>query len=183
MTKARKKLSLSLLALMLLCLALAHGASAENSFTVRYSSVSDGEYELSVEGLDGTYNVYAVQLDLVFPGEYPDVRLVRLDSSVYIADSAATVNNGQTRLNIYLSSLSAINDGTTLTLGTLSNGSDRVTMPTSATLTMLGADLTVISGANRDTVSVRSSSSGNSPVSPNFCFFVTVISTFPQQIS
>lgn len=161
MTKATKKLSLSLLALVLLCLALAHGAYAENTFTLRYKSGSDGEYTLSVEGLDGTYNVYAVQLELSFSGEYPDVRLVPLDSEVYSPDSAATVNNGQTRLNIYLSSLSPINDGAALTLGTLySNASGRMIMPASARLTMLGSDLSAISGADGTNISVRSASGG-----------------------
>lgn len=163
MTKAIKKLSFSLFALTLLCLALAHGARAEDSFTVRYKSVSDGEYTLSVEGLDGTYNVYAVQLELSFSGEYPDARLVPPDTAVYSPDAAATVNNGQTRLNIYLSSLSPINDGAALTLGTLySNTSGRMAMPASARLTMLGADLTAVSGANGTSVSVRSASGASS---------------------
>lgn len=166
MTKAIKKLSFSLLALTLLCLALTHGALAEDSFTVRYKSVSDGEYTISVEGLDGTYNVYAVQLELSFSGEYPDARLVPTDTAVYSPDSAATVNNGQTRLNIYLSSLSPINDGAALTLGTLySNASGRMAMPASARLTMLGSDLTTVSGANGTTVSVRSASGTSSSTS------------------
>lgn len=161
MTKAAKKLSLSLLALVLLCLAPAHGAHADNTFTLRYKSGSDGGYVLSVEGLDGTYNVYAVQLELSFSGEHSDVRLVPTDPAVYSPDSAATVNNGQTRLNIYLTSLSPINDGETLTLGTLySASSDRITMPASARLTMLGADLSSVSGANGTNVSVRSVSGG-----------------------
>ncbi len=159
MTKAIKKLSFSLLALTLLCLALAHGASAEDSFTVRYKSAGDGEYTLSVEGLDGTYNIYAVQLELSFPGEYPDARLTPPDPAVYSPDADATVNNGQTRLNIYLSSLSPINDGAALTLGTLSSGAaGNIVMPASARLTMLGADLAAVSGANGTTVSVRSAS-------------------------
>ena len=54
MTKATKKLSLSLLALLMLCLATALAAHAEDSFTLRYKAGSDGEYALTVEGLDGT---------------------------------------------------------------------------------------------------------------------------------
>lgn len=163
MTKAIKKLSFSLLALTLLCLALAHGARAESSFTLRYRSAGGGAYTLSVEGLDGTYNVYAVQLELSFSGEYPDARLVPTDTAVYSPDAAATVNKSKTTLNIYLTSLSPINDGAALTLGTLySGGSAGLSMPDKATLTMLGADLTAVSGANGASVNVRSASGGSS---------------------
>lgn len=138
-------------------------ARADSDFTVRYKSVSDGGYTVSVEGLDGTYNVYAVQLELSFSGEYPDARLVPPDPAVYSPDAAATVNNGQTRLNIYLSSLSPINDGAALTLGTLySNAPAGMVMPASARLTMLGADLAAVSGANGTTVSVRSAAGASS---------------------
>lgn len=158
MTKAIKKIPLSLFALVLLCLALAHGVKADSSYTLRYNA-SDEEYALSIEGLDGTQNVYAVQLELSFSGEYPDVRLIPLDQSIYSPDAAATVNNGQTRLNIYLSALYPINDGASLPLGTLYTGtSGRLSMPSTAKLTMLGPDLSPIAGADGDSISVRSAS-------------------------
>lgn len=166
MTKATKKLSLSLLALLMLCLATALAAHAEDSFTLRYKAGSDGEYALTVEGLDGTKNVYAVQLELEFSGEYPDIRLIPVDSSVYSPDVGATVNNGKTYLKIYLSALSPINDGASLVLGTLyPNTTDRFSMPSTAKLTLLDTSLSPIAGANGDTISVRSisgSSSGGS---------------------
>ena len=159
MTKATKKLYVSLFALVLLFLALAHGVQAENSYTLRYKAGADGEYALSVEGLDGTQNIYAIQLELSFSGEYPDARLIPLDSSIYSPDAAAMVNNGQTRLNVYLSSLSPINNGASLPLGTLYSGTSvRLTMPSTAKLTMLDTSLSPIAGANGDSVSVRSAS-------------------------
>ena len=86
MTKETNKLSISLLALLMLCLAMAHAAHAEDSFTLRYKAGNDGEYALTIDGLDGTKNVYAVQLELEFSGKYPDVRLIPVDSSVYSPD-------------------------------------------------------------------------------------------------
>ncbi len=162
MTKATNKLSISLLALLMLCLAMAHAAHAEDSFTLRYKAGNDGEYALTIDGLDGTKNVYAVQLELEFSGKYPDVRLIPVDSSVYSPDVGATENNGKTYLKIYLSSLSPINDGASLVLGTLyPNSSDRFSMPSTATLTLLDTDLSPIAGANGNTINVRSVSGNN----------------------
>lgn len=160
MTKAMKK-PLFMFALVLLCLALTHGVRAEDSYTLCYKAVSGGGYELSVEGLDGTQNVYAVQLELAFTGDYPDAQVVPTDPTVY-----STVNNIQNRLNIYLTALSPINDGATLVLGTLyPEASGAFSMPSSAKLIMLGADLSPITGDSSDkssTVAVRSASGGSS---------------------
>lgn len=159
MTKAIKK-PLFLFALVLLCLALAHGAHAEDSYTLCYKAVSGDGYELSVEGLDGTQNVYAVQLELAFTSDYPDAQLVPTDPTVY-----STVNNIQNRLNIYLTALSPINDGDDLVLGTLyPEASGRFSMPSSAKLIMLGADLSPITGDQGDkssSVAVRKASDGS----------------------
>ena len=159
MTKAMKK-PLFLFALVLLCLALVHGVYAEDAYTLCYKAVSGSGYELSVEGLDGTQNVYAVQLELAFASDYPDAQLVPTDPTVY-----STVNNVQNRLNIYLTALSPINDGDALVLGTLyPEASGSFSMPSSAKLIMLGADLSPITGDQSEkssTVAVRKVSGGS----------------------
>lgn len=160
MTNAIKK-PLFLFALVLLCLALSHSVYAKDTYTLCYQTASGGGYVLSVEGLDGTQNVYAVQLELAFSTDYPDAQLVATDPTVY-----STVNNSQNRLNIYITALSPINDGSNLVLGTLyPEASGSFSMPSSARLIMLGADLSPITGDETDkssTVSVRSVTAGSS---------------------
>lgn len=164
MKRAVTKLLGMLLALALF-LTLLPAVSAASAPVLGYIPRTDGSAELRVEGLDGT-DVYAVQLELVFDGEFPDVKFSPADSNAYQPDRAPAVENGTTTVTVYLvDGDKPLGRGRTLVLGTLSMGG-KFTMPSTAKLSALDENARPLSGADNATVQTRQRTDDSGTVVP-----------------
>lgn len=151
----RKRILCALTALLLACPLMTHpalAAGAQGALTLDCVREDDG-IVLSVDGLDGKTNIYAVQLDLTLDGLHPDARLIPASADVQTPEKSATTENGKTHLTVYLDSQVPINEGKTLPLGTLT-ASDSVPLPEKAELILLDLSLRKVAFAGAPAVSL-----------------------------
>lgn len=113
-----KRIVSGLLALCLLC-ALPVSAASGDRLTLSCQERS-GEVLLTLEGLER--QAYALQLELVWGGEYPDVRFSPSLRDVYSPDCHVETDRGETFVTIYLVAEEEPLTGKTLTLGSLTPG-------------------------------------------------------------
>lgn len=119
-----------------------------------YTSTGTGSAAIYIEGLDGT-DIYAVQLELSFDGEYPEAKFTAHDSSAYQPERAPVVQSGTTKLTVYIvNGDKPLTRGRTLTLGTLSLG-EAFSMPETAKLSALDEASRPLAGVDGATVKVR----------------------------
>lgn len=137
----KKKYSALIAALLCLCMLFSMSVSASaasaDSLTLRWEHEGDDTVVLWVEGLDGTRNVYAAQLDITMSGTYENVQLKPVSSAVYVTQTCQILD-GETKLSFYwcAENDTPIGQGKTLSLGTLTlDGSASV--PSKADLTLL----------------------------------------------
>lgn len=162
MNRKMKRLLGVLLSLSLMAAILPAAALAAEPLVLGYTQSGD----LSVEGLDGKTDVYAVQLELVFAGEFPDVKFRPSDTKAYYPAQLPEVKDGNTYFTIYVvNGDMPLNHGKTLTLGTLTMGQERngkdFAMPSTAILSMLNEALRPLQIADNTTVqTVQRQSSG-----------------------
>lgn len=152
------------LALTLLLGTLSGGALAAGGPIVTYSPVTADSAAIYVENLDGT-DIYAVQLELTFDGEYPDAALTAADDTAYQPGKPAVVRDGKTTLTVYIvNGDKPLNRGRVLSVGTLRMG-EKFTMPDSAKLSALDESSRPLKGADNTAVTVsRHVESGGSVV-------------------
>lgn len=142
MKKLDSKFTAALLCLTVLLSLAVPASAASASPTLRWERRSGGNSaNLYIEGLDGTRNVYAAQLDLTLNGVYQTVQVTQTEN-VYNTQTLQAAN-GMTKLSLYWcaqgnASLSA---GREAPLGTLTLDSG-VSAPAKATLTLLDWSLT-----------------------------------------
>lgn len=151
----RKRILCALTALLLACPLMTHpalAAGAQGALTLACAREDDG-IVLSVDGLDGKTNIYAVQLDLTLDGLHPDARLIPASADVQTPEKSATTENGKTHLTVYLDSQVPINEGKTLALGTLT-ASSTVPLPEKAELILLDLSLRKVAFAGAPAVSL-----------------------------
>lgn len=177
--KNLKKRTVTFLIIAALLLALMPSAVfAAGGYTLKYRYVgSNTDIALSIEGLDNSTDVYALQLELEFTGEYPEAAFQADDAAAYNPNNKPLLSDGVTHITLYLvNGDMPLNKGRTLSLGTLSLGQEQggktfAGMPKEARLTMLDDDFRALSGANGDTVAVsltsQSSPSPSYPSSPS----------------
>lgn len=154
---------------VILALSLALGllpalGAAASAPVLAYTPSGTGGAALSVENLDGT-DVYAVQVELTFAGEYPDARFTASDTSAYQPERVPVVSNGSTTLTVYIvNGDKPLTRGKTLNLGTLSMGAS-FTMPATAKLSALDENSRPLANADGAVVKTRERSSGGDAVS------------------
>lgn len=112
-------------------------AASAGSLVLRWEHTGNGTVALWVEGLDGTRNVYAAQLDITLSGTYENIQLRPISDAVYATQTCQT-SDGETKLSLYWCAEddTPVGKGKTLSLGTLTlDGSASV--PDKADLTLL----------------------------------------------
>lgn len=150
-----KRIFAALLAISLL-FSLIPYASAQDGLILHWVQTGEQAASLTVEGINGAQGVFAAQLELELPGEYPNARLTLpagRQHTVYQADPTIRVANGRTSLTFYLYSDAAINDDGPFSLGSIDLGGTLI-QPTSARLTLLDWSLAPLGNADRAEVAV-----------------------------
>lgn len=137
----KKKYSALIAALLCLCMLFSAAAPAlaasAGSLVLRWEHTGNNTVALRVEGLDGTRNVYAAQLDITLNGTYENIQLKPASNAVYVTQTCQ-VSDGETKLSLYwcAENDTPIGRGKTLSLGTLTlDGS--ASAPSKADLTLL----------------------------------------------
>lgn len=132
-------------------------AAKRDDLVLSYTTGRGGSAVLSVEGLDGVRDVYAVQAELTLKGSYSEISLKPSDKSLYAPQVTVETSGKTTLVTLYLYGEEAINRGTSLDLGTLDveGGFSAVT---SAKLTLLDWTLSPFEYANGQAVAVRDDS-------------------------
>ncbi len=147
----RGKRSLGALALTLaLVLGLAAPAFAAQ-LRLTYQMNSGGNAAtLTLQGL-GEESVYGVQLELTLPGSVT-ARFSPSDGGTYSPECRVETSDKSTRVTVYLTAQTPLNENGVLPLGTLTV-SKTFSMPGTVTLTLLNRELEAISGAGAAVVS------------------------------
>lgn len=135
---------------LLLSLALLTGMTVpvQAAGNVRLNWVQDGSsVELTLQGLEGE-SVYGVQIQMIVDGIYT-AAFTPAAAEAYSPQCRVSSSDRKTRITLYVSSQKALNDGGKLRVGGLTL-SDKFTMPSTATVTLLGHELrplTIADGA------------------------------------
>jgi hypothetical protein len=147
----RGKRSLGALALTLaLVLGLAAPAFAAQ-LRLTYQMNSGGNAAtLTLQGL-GEESVYGVQLELTLPGSVT-ARFSPSDGGTYSPECRVETSDKSTRVTVYLTAQTPLNENGVLPLGTLTV-SKTFSMPGTVTVTLLNRELEAISGAGAAVVS------------------------------
>ena len=162
----KRKLLSALLAVTLLLGILSGVGMAAGAPVLAYTPAGSGKVTLALENLDGT-DVYAVQLELQFQGEYPDAAFAASDASAFQPEQRPSVENGVTTLMVYLvNGDKPLGRGRSITLGTLTVGKD-FTMPGSVKVSALDENSRPLADADGATVKTqqKQSSGGSGTVS------------------
>lgn len=160
----KRKLLSALLAATLLLGILSGVGMAAGAPVLAYTPAGTGRVTLALENLDGT-DVYAVQLELKFQGEYPDASFAASDSSAFQPEQRPSVENGTTTLMVYLvNGDQPLGRGRSITLGTLTVGQG-FTMPGSVKVSALDEDSRPLADADGATVKTQQRQSGGGTVS------------------
>ena len=115
---------------------------------------------LTVRGL-GEESVYGLQLELTVAGSYSSASFAPDPADAY-AECRVSASDRDTRVVIYLTAQKPMNSGSVLDAGTLSlDGS--FTMPSSATLTLLGHELKPLAAADKAVVAAGEQPRDTSP--------------------
>lgn len=165
----KKKYSALIAALLCVCMLFSMAAPASaasaGSLTLHWEHEGNNAVTLWVEGLDGTRNVYAAQLDITLSGTYETIRLKPVSDAVYVTQTCQ-ISDGETKLSLYWCAENGtpIGEGKTLSLGTLTlDGS--ASAPSKADLTLLDwAMHRFVAGE----VTVQESVAGSPPYVPSF---------------
>lgn len=110
---------------------------------------------LTLEDLDGS-DIYGVQLELTLEGEYPGCTFTPDSRTAYAPDCDVRVSRDRTRVTVYLTDRSPMNNGDTLELGELDLGAYGAdALPETARITLLGERLRPLTGGMTGTVDVE----------------------------
>ena len=135
-----KKRILSLLLALTLVLGLLPAAQAAGSPTLFCDAGTDGSAFLTLEDLRSS-GVYGVQLELTLEGEFPRCVFTPASRTAYAPDCTVDVLRGTTRVTVYLTDRSALDQDGYLELGELDAGTPGAVWPGTARLTLLDEDL------------------------------------------
>ena len=138
---------LALFAVLTLALGTAPAALAAAEPTLVCEFLRDSEIAvLTLEDLDGS-DIYGVQLELTLEGEYPDCTFTPDSRTAYAPECSVRDTRDRTRLTIYLTDQTPLNDGNTLDLGELDLGGDGGdAFPEAVRITLLGEHLRPLTG-------------------------------------
>ncbi len=103
-----------------------------------------GGYALTLRSL-GEESVYGAQIELSLGGKYTSASFTPADPEAY-SECRLSASEKTTRVVVYLTSQKPLNSGGVLTAGTLALDKS-FTMPSSATVTLLGHELKTLTGA------------------------------------
>lgn len=110
---------------------------------------------LTLEDLDGS-DIYGVQLELTLEGEYPNCAFTPGSRTAYAPDCDVRVSRDRTRVTVYLTDRSPMNNGDALELGELDLGAYGAdALPGTARITLLGDRLRPLTGGMTGTVDVE----------------------------
>lgn len=160
----KKEYSALIAALLCLCVLFSATAPASaalaGSLTLNWGKEENNAVTLRVEGLDGTRNVYAAQLDITLSGTYETIRLKPVSDAVYVTQSCQ-VSGGKTKLSLYWCAEDGapVGEGKTLSLGTLTLDSN-AGLPGKANLTLLDWSMNRFFSGE---VTVQESTAGSPP--------------------
>lgn len=101
----------------------------------------------------GEGNVYGVQLELTVAGSYASASFTPDSGEAYSPDCGLETARGNTQITVYVTSRSPLNDGERLDLGILELDKS-FSMPSTATVTLLGRELKPLSGGDGVTLPV-----------------------------
>lgn len=165
MKKKRAFLSL-LLALALLGGLAAPAAAAGPSLTAQEGRKEESA-RLVLDGLSGE-SVYAVQLELTLSGSYDSVRFTpdADGSDVYSPDCRVEREGRDTRITIYVTARSPLNDGSELSLGELELNRAFLSDLDRADLTVLGRDLKELNSDSGERIPLSTEGGGSRPSRP-----------------
>lgn len=104
-----------------------------------------GGYALTLRSL-GEESVYGAQIELSLGGKYTSASFTPADPEAY-SECRLSASEKTTRVVVYLTSQKPLNSGGVLTAGTLTLDKS-FTMPSSATVTLLGHELKTLTGAD-----------------------------------
>lgn len=133
---------------LLLSLALLTGMTvpAQAAGSVQLNWKQDGSsVELTLRGLEGE-SVYGVQLQMIVDGTYTAGFTPAADGA-YSPECRVSSSDSKTRITLYVTSQKALNNGEKLRVGGLTL-SDKFTMPSTVTVTLLGHELKPLTFAN-----------------------------------
>lgn len=157
MRKHRHLTALALVLALLCALAVPVGAAGAPKLTYTQSG---NTAKLTLQEL-GSESVYGVQLELTFSGSYPSATFTPASSAAYAPPCTCATAEKSTRVTVYLTAQTSLNQNGALELGALALPST-FTMPGSAILTLLGHDLQPLAEGQAVTVSRQSTASNNS---------------------
>lgn len=146
---------------LLLSLALLTGMAvpAQAAGSVQLNWKQDGNsVELTLRGLEGE-SVYGVQLQMIVDGTYTAAFTPAADEA-YSPECRVSSSDSKTRITLYVTSQKALNNGEKLRVGGLTL-SDKFTMPSTATVTLLGHELRPLAIADGTVVSTAEWTGGN----------------------
>lgn len=133
---------------LLLSLALLTGMTvpAQAAGSVQLNWKQDGSsVELTLRGLEGE-SVYGVQLQMIVDGTYT-AGFTPAAEGAYSPECRVSSSDSKTRITLYVTSQKALNNGEKLRVGGLTL-SDKFTMPSTVTVTLLGHELKPLTFAN-----------------------------------
>lgn len=147
---------LALFAVLTLALGTAPAALAAAEPTLVCEFLRDSEIAvLTLEDLDGS-DIYGVQLELTLEGEYPDCTFTPDSRTAYAPECSVRDTRDRTRLTIYLTDQTPLNDGNTLDLGELNlGGYGADAFPEAVRITLLGEHLRPLTGGMSGTADVE----------------------------
>lgn len=139
------------LTLALLCgLALPAGAAEGPRLT--YQKGGGNSLSLTLRGLEGE-SVYGVQIELIAPGKYGSVTFAPAGQNVFSPECRTVVLEDSTKIVLYLTAQEPLNKGDTLSVGTVTLD-QAFTVPSEATVTLLGHELKPLTQADSASFSV-----------------------------
>ena len=146
----------ALLTVLALALAAAPAAGAAARPALVCEFLRDNETALlTLEDLDGS-GVYGVQVELTLEGEYPGCAFTPSSRTAYAPDCGLSVSRGRTRVTVYLTDRTPLNDGSSLELGELDLGEYGAdALPETARITLLGERLQPLAGGMTGTADVE----------------------------
>ncbi|MCI8538899.1 MAG: S-layer homology domain-containing protein [Oscillospiraceae bacterium] len=164
----KKRALLSLLLTLALSGGLAAPAAAAGPTLVVQGGRNNTSAQLVLDGLPDEH-VYSVQLELTLSGSYdsagftPDLNR----SDVYSPDCLVSQEGRDTRITIYLTARTPLNEGTELTLGSLQLDRAFWDALDSAELTLLDRNLKELDAVNQVPITTENTGADNRPGRPD----------------
>lgn len=148
--RGRGRNFMALLLSLTLLAGLSIPARAAEKLQLCWKQDGGNSVELTLQGLEGE-SVYGVQLQMIVDGTYT-AAFTPAAEGAYSPECRVSSSDRRTRITLYITSQKPLNDGDKLPVGGLTL-SGRFTMPSTATVTLLGHELRPLAIADGAAVS------------------------------